>query len=183
MSTTIQDINDLTAIHDNKAAEINAITEKTTPVGNDLIIIEDSAASNAKKKVKISNLPGGAGGKNDISFSYATTAGDYTEIASTGSYTMIDSFIFRGSDALGTPSIVKALVSSTVADQHQWRIYDKTNSLQICEGNATDFSTKTIADLGSLSNISTGIAIWELQIKEVPSSNGKARIHGLLIGF
>lgn len=41
------------------AAEFSAITEKTTPVSADLILIEDSAASNAKKKVQISNLPGG----------------------------------------------------------------------------------------------------------------------------
>ncbi len=44
------------------AAEINGLTEKTTPAGNDEIVIEDSEASYAKKKVKISNLPSGTGG-------------------------------------------------------------------------------------------------------------------------
>lgn len=53
---------DADAIHDNVAAEISAITEKTTPVSGDLIVIEDSAASNAKKRVQIGNLPGGSGG-------------------------------------------------------------------------------------------------------------------------
>jgi uncharacterized lipoprotein YehR (DUF1307 family) len=48
------------AIHDNVSGEINAITEKGTPVGADVLLIEDSAASNAKKKVQITNLPGGA---------------------------------------------------------------------------------------------------------------------------
>ncbi|MFB3105558.1 MAG: hypothetical protein ACE1ZA_11650 [Pseudomonadales bacterium] len=52
---------DADAIHDNVAAEISAIAEKTTPVSADLIIIEDSAASNAKKRVQIGNLPGGGG--------------------------------------------------------------------------------------------------------------------------
>jgi hypothetical protein len=47
-----------TAIHKSTSAEISTITEKTTPVDNDLLLIEDSAASNAKKKVKIVNLPG-----------------------------------------------------------------------------------------------------------------------------
>lgn len=47
---------DSTAIHDNVAAEISAITEKTTPVAADLLVIEDSAAANAKKKVQIGNL-------------------------------------------------------------------------------------------------------------------------------
>jgi hypothetical protein len=48
---------DSTAIHDNVDAEISAVTEKTTPVGADLLLIEDSAASNAKKRVQITNLP------------------------------------------------------------------------------------------------------------------------------
>lgn len=48
------------AIHDNVVGEINAITAKASPVGADVLIIEDSAASWAKKSVTISNLPGGA---------------------------------------------------------------------------------------------------------------------------
>jgi hypothetical protein len=51
---------DAAAIHDNVSGEISAITEKTAPVAADLIVIEDSAASNAKKRVQIGNL-GGAG--------------------------------------------------------------------------------------------------------------------------
>lgn len=52
---------DADAIHDNVSGEISAVTEKTTPVSGDLLLIEDSAASNAKKKVQIGNLPGGGG--------------------------------------------------------------------------------------------------------------------------
>lgn len=53
---------DADAIHDNVAGEINAITEKTTLANDDVFIIEDSADSFAKKKVKVSNLPAGGGG-------------------------------------------------------------------------------------------------------------------------
>lgn len=53
---------DTDAIHDNVASEISAISEKTTPVFADLLIIEDSADSNNKKKVQVGNLPGGLGG-------------------------------------------------------------------------------------------------------------------------
>ena len=45
------------AIHDNVAAEISAITEKASPVSGDLLIIEDSAAGNVKKRVQVGNLP------------------------------------------------------------------------------------------------------------------------------
>ena len=57
---TVNDGADATALHDNVSGEISAITDKASPVGADVLIIEDSAASNAKKKVSISNLPGGA---------------------------------------------------------------------------------------------------------------------------
>lgn len=52
------------AIHDNVSGEISAITEKTTPVDDDILLIEDSEDSYAKKKVKFSNLPSGGGGGN-----------------------------------------------------------------------------------------------------------------------
>ena len=53
---TVNDGADSTAIHDNVTGEINAIAEKTTIVGDDIFVIEDSAASYAKKKVKKSNI-------------------------------------------------------------------------------------------------------------------------------
>ena len=50
---------DAAALHDNVAGEIAAITEKVTPVSADLLVIEDSAAANVKKRVQVGNLPGG----------------------------------------------------------------------------------------------------------------------------
>lgn len=58
---------DTNAIHVNVSAEINGITEKTTPVAADLLVIEDSAAANVKKKVQVSNLPLGFGVLTDYS--------------------------------------------------------------------------------------------------------------------
>lgn len=52
----IEGTGDAAAIHDNVAGEINAITAKATPVGADLALIEDSAASFAKKKIALSAL-------------------------------------------------------------------------------------------------------------------------------
>lgn len=50
------------AIHGNVTGELNALTEKDPPVSADLLIIEDSEAGFAKKKVEVGNLPGGGGG-------------------------------------------------------------------------------------------------------------------------
>ncbi|KKL22191.1 hypothetical protein LCGC14_2437900, partial [marine sediment metagenome] len=47
---------DTDAIHDNVSAEISAITAKGTPIGADFLVIEDSAASNAKKSMTITAL-------------------------------------------------------------------------------------------------------------------------------
>lgn len=63
LSFASPDGKDGTAIHDNVAGEIIAITEKVTPVSADVIIIEDSADSNNKKRVQIGNLPTGGGGE------------------------------------------------------------------------------------------------------------------------
>ncbi len=46
---------DTNAIHDDESGEISALTEKTGVVGNDLLLMEDSAASFAKKKITIAN--------------------------------------------------------------------------------------------------------------------------------
>jgi hypothetical protein len=44
------------AIHDNVANEISAITEKTTPVDGDIVVIEDSQGSYVKKSLQLQNL-------------------------------------------------------------------------------------------------------------------------------
>lgn len=67
LSWQVGSATDANAIHDNVAGEINAITEKASPVDADLVIIEDSEDSNNKKKVQVGNLPGGApGGATDV---------------------------------------------------------------------------------------------------------------------
>ena len=67
------------AIHDNVDGEINALSEKGTPVNGDLVLCEDSEDSYSKKKVQMSNLLGGGVGSEGILL--ATT---YNEAATTG---------------------------------------------------------------------------------------------------
>jgi hypothetical protein len=49
-SPTVNDGADSTAIHDNVAGEILAITLKATPGGTDVLVLEDVAAANVKKR-------------------------------------------------------------------------------------------------------------------------------------
>ena len=64
--------NDADAIHDNVAGEIAAIAPKATPVGADLVVIEDSADSNNKKRATVSSLASavGAGTKQAVDATY-----------------------------------------------------------------------------------------------------------------
>jgi hypothetical protein len=48
---------DTTAVHDNASGEINAVAAKATPVSADVLLLEDSAASFAKKKITVGSLP------------------------------------------------------------------------------------------------------------------------------
>ena len=47
---------DATAIHDDVSGEIAAITDKATPVAGDHLLIEDSAAADAKKDITVASL-------------------------------------------------------------------------------------------------------------------------------
>lgn len=51
-------LNDPDAIHTNQSAEITALTSKSQLTGMDVLLIEDSEASDAKKYTFIGNLPG-----------------------------------------------------------------------------------------------------------------------------
>ena len=65
------------AIHDNVAGEIILIAEKVAPANADVLVIEDSAAANIKKRVQIVNLPGGA----DPNAIHVNVAGEIAGIA------------------------------------------------------------------------------------------------------
>lgn len=58
-------VTDANAIHKGTASEIHGIALKASPVGADEIVIEDSAATWAKKRVAISTLPTSGGGQTD----------------------------------------------------------------------------------------------------------------------
>jgi hypothetical protein len=70
--------NDSNAIHKNVANEINGITLKGTPVANDVIVIEDSAANFAKKSILVSSLPSNGGGTYTFANSIANTTNTIT---------------------------------------------------------------------------------------------------------
>lgn len=65
---------DTTAIHNSVAGEINAIAPKSPPVGADVIVIEDSADSWAKKSVTLTDVVALAGGGGIDTYADVATA-------------------------------------------------------------------------------------------------------------
>lgn len=107
------DITDLThldpnAIHDNVSAEISVITEKVSPVGADLILIEDSAASNVKKRVQISNLPTGS----DADAIHDNVAGEILAVTLKASPAGADVFLLEDTAAA---NVKKRTTSAAIA--------------------------------------------------------------------
>ena len=67
---------DANAVHVNVQSEISAITAKSTPTTSDILLIEDAADSNNKKKITIGDLP--SGGSSFGKFGITNANGEYS---------------------------------------------------------------------------------------------------------
>jgi hypothetical protein len=126
---------------------------------------------------------GGSHSKCEVIPLVSTDAQAYLT-ASADSYQVKVSTPWRGSTDCGTPSNIKAVADTNGGEITSWhvKIYDVTNSQTICEGSGSN-STKAIGDLGTLSNVSSGEAVWEIQAKRTGSGNNKGRLHSLVIYY
>lgn len=95
----------------------------------------------------------------------------YVKMEST-SYTEIGSFIFRGTNAAGTPTAIKSVSYSEGTDSYSIQIYDVTNSKIIAEQTGITGLTPQIEDLGTLSNLPTGEAIFKIFGKKDAGDKG-----------
>ena len=86
---------DANAVHVNVGGEINGITAKATPTSSDLLIIEDAADSNNKKKITIADLPA----TSDANAVHVNASNEITAITEKTSVDNQDEFIIEDSDA------------------------------------------------------------------------------------
>lgn len=130
---------DSTAIHDNVAAEISAVTEKETPVAADLVLIEDSEASNAKKRVQLTNLPGIGTGSTAAEFvttaAHASLSAEVVipglagsaDIAGAGAGSFVKEFDSSADTPTWTPSDPATVNADTTVKSHLYlRTTDNT---------------------------------------------------------
>ena len=83
------------AVHVNVASEISGITSKATPTTSDLLLIEDAADSNNKKKITIGDIPG----TPDADAVHVNVANEITAITEKTTVDNQDEFIIEDSDA------------------------------------------------------------------------------------
>ena len=124
------------AVQVDVSGEISALTAKTTPVAADIMMIEDSAASNAKKKMALSNLLAGsiASATTVVNCNAATapTAGQVLTATSTTAATwQTQPYVKMGSHTVAGAAVQSLMVgaggasgttSATFAAGYRYRI-------------------------------------------------------------
>lgn len=106
---------DANAVHVNVGGEINGITAKATPTTSDILLIEDAADSNNKKKITIADLPA----TSDADAVHVNAANEITSITEKTTVDNQDEFIIEDSADSGNKksikrkNIVRPIVNST----------------------------------------------------------------------
>ncbi len=152
-SSTSNSTIDVNAIHDNSGAEIYGITEKTTPVDNDILIMEDSADNYTKKKIKISNLPSGSGGTDENAI-HDNVASEISAITEKTTLSASDMFIIEDSGASNAKKMVKYsnISSGAIAKSIALITLSASQTSNLSTGSHVEFDT--IEQEGTTSDIS-----------------------------
>ena len=173
-------VGDADAIHDNVAGEISLIAEKVSPIGADLLIIEDSAAANAKKRIQITNLPAG-GETNSLETVCTGILADEVPVGSGA-----DAAAYTGTT--GTGNVVRAgspaLTTPTIADlsnaQHDHSSAAEGGALPVGSipdgGDATAIHDDTAGEIAAIALKGTPVSGDLLVIEDSAAANAKKRV-------
>lgn len=111
----------------------------------------------------------------------------FSIFGNSNNYVTQGNFIFDGSTNRGTPTSIKFFgTCSNGSKTSDMRIRDITNNATICELLNTIGNNGVVAaiwDLGALSNISTGQAVWEIQVRKSASDGDKCNAYSLHVNF
>jgi len=165
--------------------DINA-EASVTPANGDEILIADVSDSNNIKKITVQSITDLSSSVNDMDFSFFSQQhSDGIIIKETDVFVFAARFIFRGTTLVGTPATISVCyLVEDATNAASVKIFDATNSLAIAEVGSLVSTTPDIADLGTLSNLPTGAAIFEIQGKLTTDTKGDdLNIFALNIGF
>ena len=123
---------DTTAIHDNVSGEISAITEKTAPVAADKIVIEDSAAANAKKMVQIGNLS--VDDMTNDAFNKFIQSAKVFRLISFDTYDMVNNAV-AGSGVVGQSLGMAKVDTGTTANSYAGQNFNRIAGMGLYSGD------------------------------------------------
>jgi hypothetical protein len=99
-------------------------------------------------------------------------------------YTTVGTFGFAGSNEIGVPSVLRAIIGVEDATSLDARVQDITNNQTIAEVTGVTDAFPTIVNLGTISNVPTGAAVWELQIRRnTGTGNQQVRASSLALVY
>lgn len=110
-----------------------------------------------------------------FSYSFTSSSGSPYQETTSAAYENIGDFIFPGTSAVDAPTALLATIQLGGGTSMDVRVFDVTNATTIAELIGYTNLAFTIQNLGTLSNITTTPAIWQVQLR----GNGggrKARI-------
>ena len=157
---------DANAVHVNVGGEINGITAKATPTSSDLLIIEDAADSNNKKKITIGDLPA----TSDADAVHVNAANEITAITEKTTVASDDEFIIEDSGDSGNKksikrkAVINPIVSSTAS----------TATLTV-DADSTDFAVITAQAEGLTIAAPTGSPVQGQKLIIRIKDDGSAR--------
>jgi hypothetical protein len=121
---------------------------------------------------------------NDISVSFATDSSGYVSRNLAASYEIAATVYFRGTTVLGTPASIAVIKNAASASPaHSIRIYNVTNAQIIAELTGRTATGLVILNMGTLSNLPTGQAVFEIQVKRDAAGSVNFALHGVVIRF
>jgi len=128
------------------AGDFATFTEKTTPASADLVLIEDSAAAGAKKKIQVGNLPGGGG--TDANAIHKNVAAEISTITEKTAIHRHDLLVIEDSEASNAKK--RVLVNKLLAAEPDYfagevRFYD-----EFFPPTLDDMWTTSVSGTGSL---------------------------------
>lgn len=93
------------------------------------------------------------------------------ESIKTNSYSIVSRFKYTGSDIIGTIDYIDIISKKDSGiTSYSVRVVDITNNLVIAEKTGMTNTTEDIQDLGTISNVPTDQAVFELQAKKIGGS-------------
>ena len=126
----------------------------------------------------------GQRGRRVDSMSWASNADDFVSKNSVLTYTSQASIEFQGSTNVGIPQKVSIIGrGSSGSPAYSVRIYDITNAQVIAVITGLTNTTKSIINMGALSNVSPSNAIWEVQSKRDGAGNVAFELSALTIEY